>query len=690
MSRQVTVGGDRLGGGKKMKVELHGFERSTHNLSEILRTTAAPGTLIPVFHKVVLPGDTFDIEMAMKAMTMPTIGPLLGSYIMEQHAFYAPLRLYQRQMMLNLSKTGLNMTDVLLPQMRIDAYSWAQRLKPLDEQQISKSCILNYLGVGGVGFSTGSVGSGDPYVVRDFNATKLLMYWDIYKQFYANQQEEIGVVIHKDVTTDAPVVTTATMDTGRDGYGFALAAYSPGLTGDAGNLAPSASIQIACTTLSPNFKPSQFILWIRTDLLDPTAVAEPFTLDQVFENIDLKLTAPMRIYGTNPTPQFVDKSVWYDGYTLSNAGEVDKNSPPELVTFPLSQIDDMKETLLSYNEVIIDASTPAPYGLLFERNSPDPGDEYLTAFSKQFSQEGLGIVPYKSDIYNNWMNKTWIDGPDGITEMTKVLVTDNAFTIDELNIKYKLNQVLNRIAISDGSVDAWQEANWDHARPKMVYSPVYLGGIMQDIIFDEVISQSASEGQPLGTLAGRGVTRMERKGGHVIHKVDEIGYIMILLSIRPNIDYSQGNDWDMNLKNADEFHKPGLDQIGFQDLLTDEIAWWDTKVDMSGGLPYGEPVYKTMGKQPAWINYMTSTNKVKGNFAVQTNQMFMVLSRNYSPEYAPTTGEVTIKDVTTYIDPTKFNWVFADVNLDAQNFWIQTGFKVEARRKMSYKVMPNL
>ena len=49
-----------------------------------------------------------------------------------------------------------------------------------------------------------------------------------------------------------------------------------------------------------------------------------------------------------------------------------------------------------------------------------------------------------------------------------------------------------------------------------------------------------------------------------------------------------------------------------------------------------------------------------------------------------------IKDLTTYIDPTKFNHIFADTRRDAQNFWAQIGVDMTVRRKMSAKIMPNL
>lgn len=36
---KITLGGERLGSGKKMKVGLHGYGRSNHDLSSIFRNT---------------------------------------------------------------------------------------------------------------------------------------------------------------------------------------------------------------------------------------------------------------------------------------------------------------------------------------------------------------------------------------------------------------------------------------------------------------------------------------------------------------------------------------------------------------------------------------------------------------------------------------------------------------------------
>ena len=177
--------------------------------------------------------------------------------------------------------------------------------------------------------------------------------------------------------------------------------------------------------------------------------------------------------------------------------------------------------------------------------------------------------------------------------------------------------------------------------------------------------------------------RSKHEGGQVNIKVNEPSYIIGIVSITPRIDYYQGNQFDMLYTTMDDLHKPSLDEIGFQDLITDKIAFWDTTID---DLEYQ---YKSAGKQPAWIDYMTNYNRLHGNFADERNEMFMTLARRYEmKEISP--GIAQIKDLTSYIDPSKFNYAFAQTDLTAQNFWVQIGVDCIARRKMSAKIMPNL
>ena len=82
-----TIGGERLGSGGKMTVDLKTYNRSTHDLGYLWRSSMAPGTLVPFMSEIALPGDTFDIDLDLDAKTHPTIGPLFGSYKVQADVF---------------------------------------------------------------------------------------------------------------------------------------------------------------------------------------------------------------------------------------------------------------------------------------------------------------------------------------------------------------------------------------------------------------------------------------------------------------------------------------------------------------------------------------------------------------------------------------------------------------------------
>lgn len=102
-----TLGGDRLGSGRKMQVELHGYERSSHDLSYLWRSTMSAGTLVPFMSEIGLPGDTWDIDLNSTVLTHPTIGPLFGRYKIQLDVFYTPIRLYNP--LLHNNKLGIGM-----------------------------------------------------------------------------------------------------------------------------------------------------------------------------------------------------------------------------------------------------------------------------------------------------------------------------------------------------------------------------------------------------------------------------------------------------------------------------------------------------------------------------------------------------------------------------------------------------
>lgn len=649
MSIKRTLGGDRLGTGKKMQVELHGYQRSSHDLSRIWRSTMSAGTLVPFMTEVGLPGDTFDIDLNAEILTHPTIGPLFGSYKVQLDVFSIPIRLYNSLLHNNALGIGLEMEKVKLPVINLLSKVQATVPDDIDNSQINPSAIMSYLGVRGVGINKDANDTR-----RAFNAVPLLAYWDIYKQYYSNKQENIGAVVHNEAGT--PGGTTVTLVNLIDQlWGAWTIDQTPNTNGP--TLSAATKILVAYTGTPPN--PANVYLHFQNN--------GPLNLYQASAGAwndtgsALEFWWPFAQYGADVMTHFE---------FMTSTDSV--NIHPNVETFDLENIDAMRHAMLAFTSTTapfdVNGTTLEPYRYVFEENNDVP--------NLLFAQEGLGLKTYQSDLFNNWLKSEYLTY---ISNVSSVDTTGDSFTIDQLNLSKKVYDMLNRIAVSGGTYHDWIDSVYDENSRRMAESPMYMGGLIRELVFQEVVSNSEANGQPLGTLAGKGTMSNKKKGGKIVVKVDEPCYIMGIISLTPRLDYSQGNKWDMGLKTLNDLHKPALDEIGFQDLITEQMAWWDTTYNGTTWLQ------KSAGKQPAWLNYMTAVNETRGNFAKQRDQMFMTLNRRY--EYDQATG---IRDLTTYIDPTKFNHIFAQTSIDAQNFWAQVGINMFVRRKMSAKIMPNL
>lgn len=376
-------------------------------------------------------------------------------------------------------------------------------------------------------------------------------------------------------------------------------------------------------------------------------------------------------------------------YNMDTAGEnlitMPDNQKIKLTQFSLKNIDNERTKILaapSTSAYTINNLT-MPYGAATATLDLPNYNRSKTYHSSNawFSQAGLAVKTYLSDRFNNWLNTEWIDGTTGgINAITAVDVTDGKLTMDALILQKKIFNMLNRVAITDGTYQAWREATYGIRSATLPESPIFCGGMQSEIAFDEIVSNSATDEEPLGTLAGRGIATMYKSGRGLKIKCTEPSMIMALGSITPRIDYSQGNKWWTRLHNMDDFHKPTLDAIGFQELITDELAAWNTEATGQE-----EITYQSLGKQPSWIEYTTDVNETYGEFAAGMPLAFMCLNRVYEEG-----NNSTIKNSSTYIDPTIYNNIFAESRLSSQNFWVQVAFDVTARRVMSAKQIPNL
>lgn len=668
---KVNIGKNTLGDNDKMSVSLREYGRSTHDLSYAWRSPMGVGTLVPFMKILALPGDTFDIDLDTKVLTHPTVGPLFGQFKMQLDIFTCPLRLYQAQLHNNALNIGLDMKKVKLPKFMTNVDGDKTDGAPYKKRnRYGKGSLAEYLGL--------KYEPYDPTAATGYyiNAIPYFAYYDIFKNYYANKQEDYfmlmggnqivstgsittydGCVFEKDVLSkdygyikkgSAQVKITVPKDVWEvyKKNGFAIVYYK--LTDQR-----SIMFQIALNQNQTD-KPSGEDI----DVIFPKGARVKFTVGgEAIEN--------NRTYELKGTSKTIAESEAIELYTSS---------------YRLEEIDNLREYILKQGkkEINITALSQGEWigtsfikDVLTGTNTTD--NHVIKKAIIQMEMGGLCLKTLQSDIFNNWVNKEWVDGDNGINAVTDVAITDGKLNLDSLNIAQKVYNMLNRIAVSGGSYKDWIETVYTTDYYFRAETPVYEGGMSTIIDFEAVVSNSASTAsgieEPLGSLAGRGYDG-QKKGGKIEIKINEPCYIMGIASITPLVDYSQGNDWDNWLETMDDLHKPQLDGIGYQDLMSNTMMGLSSPKN-------------AIGKQPAWLNYMTNFNKTFADFAAGEKESYMVLNRIYNVD---DTG--TITNATTYINPKDYTYIFATNTETNRDFWVQIGCGVTARRVMSAAQIP--
>lgn len=665
-----------------MEVYLPNFGRSSHNVGKIIRTSQACGTIVPYWCQIGMDGTTFYIDITTKVKTLPTTGPVFGSFKHQIDVFVIPIRLYIAALHNNALGVGLNMNKVLLPQFQVHTANASIYEDDLNRGQVNPSSLLSYLGIKGFGHSRVN------QYLRRFPAIFNLAYWDIFKNYYANKQEEKAYVITgvdhiwkklsvRDGVKEFRAWTenssaTYTITPTADKPRYIILEFEENVSPDiVGEIQFLTNIPGSTQKLNNLTKLGDSFVFERTDP-EALGIREPSNPRKAVKVFAYKVKQEIKIaYNEDKTGLFT--------ITMPD------NQKIKLTEFPLKNIDDERTKILAApsSSAYIVSNETLPYGA-----STKPLDlpnydrtKTYTSSSSWFSQAGLAVKTYLSDRFNNWLNTEWIDGTTGgINAITAVDVTDGKLTMDALILQKKIFNMLNRVAITDGTYQAWREATYGIRSTTLPESPIFCGGMQSEIAFDEIVSNSATDEEPLGTLAGRGVATMYKSGRGLKIKCTEPCMIMALGSITPRVDYSQGNKWWTRLQTMDDFHKPTLDAIGFQELIAEEAAAWSTET--TGDYTH---TYQSLGKQPSWIEYTTDVNETYGEFAAGMPLAFMCLNRVYEEGI-----NKTVSNASTYIDPTIYNNIFAESRLSSQNFWVQVAFDVTARRVMSAKQIPNL
>lgn len=629
MAITKQLGKNTLGGGGGMEVKMKTYNRSTHDLSFAWRSTMGVGVLTPCAKLLALPGDTYNMEIDTKVFTNPTIGPLFGQYKLQIDVFTCPIRLYIAQLHNNAIGIAMDMSNVKFPQLETKISSLDNPTKDNKFRGINPSSILAYLGKRGY-INTAADNT------EQFNAVPLIAYWDIFANYYCNKQEQNYYAVSS-ASGELDFQETEVWE---------------------GNN-PTAGYSLRIKMEYNDFEKNNFIIQLGDG---KTITGE--TLANT-SNVAKSYSAGYAIYtlGGNITTLWT-KTNRIRGIYIGN--EV-KNLT--LKAWKIETLNEIREDLLKQGKA------QKIYKIEDSATSKNPIEDAIQRTPQKIHNSasvmnGLALKTYQSDMFTNFINSERVNK---VNSRTKVATTGGEFTIDALNLAQKMYNFDNRLAASNGTYKDYIEIAYTSKYGLRTETPIYEGGLSDTIVFEEVVNMANSDSNPLGEIGGRGKNAGNKKGGRLRINVDEPSYIIAIASITPYIDYSEGNDFDMRLDNIGQLHTPEFDGIGYEDLKLEQVAYWCNPNE-------------SYAKTTAWQNYMTNVNKVYGNFAIPGNMAHMCLNRYFD------TGKYGDKDanVSTYVNPEAYNYTFAVKGLNAQNFQVQIGWGIHARRKMSARQIPNI
>lgn len=653
-----NLGKNTLGDNNKIKVAMRDYDMSTHDISTIFRSTIGVGMLVPFCKILCQKGDIIDINLINKTLSQPTLGPLFGSFKLQHFMFFGGFRLYNSWLHNNRTGIGMKMSDIKIPMMKAETIG----VTGAATTNISASALYKYLGWSkskrlGANATSGVLKNGVP----------LLLYLDIFKNFFANTQEKKFYMLKG--AGNVNLIIKDSYQSSDDGN------YTIGKNQESISITKVTTIKTDITDIDYQ----RFWDSIKITILESDGGLYHKTLRQLTNNASTN-TITLNNVTSNPYATILQ---------LFTTKETAKFIKTKLGQYDLKILEQIRDVILQKkgNETLILETNNVGPNNNGSKELQDFIGDIITSQSNKLG--GMMLKTYDSDIFNNWIQTDWIDGTGGITEITSIDINanDGKLTMDALNLQQKVYNMLNRIAVSGGTYRDWLETVYTAGkyldRPE---TPVFIGGMTQYIEFDEVISKSATEtefgSQPLGDIAAIGRGGKPLNNGHIHYQCEEPGYIMGIMAITPMIDYSQGNDFDLNLQTIDDLHKPALDGIGYQDLIQEQMVGETSTYNGSESI--SSMIHEAANKTVAWIDYMTNYNRTFGDFAAGEALDFMVLNRRYEVENA----EIT--DLTTYIDPQKYIEIFADTSIDSQNFWVQTVIQATRRGNYSAKQIPFL
>ena len=274
-------------------------------------------------------------------------------------------------------------------------------------------------------------------------------------------------------------------------------------------------------------------------------------------------------------------------------------------------------------------------------------------------------------------------GAQGPTNVFPVEFDSGSFTLtlDALRRLDIDQREMERLARTDGSYSQFGLTFFGE-KPKNSndFRPTYIGGTFVSLSFSEVLQTSAQYqvsddvvsplGSPVGTYAGHGIG-VDSNGYIGRLHTDDYGYVMFLISIMPDVYYSQGLDLHWSNLAQTDFLLPERAKLGMKPIYNRELYFSGTASQDDDLWAY-QNIYDELRYMPNKIHGKIA-DKTSEDFAPYTQARFFDSLPNYGKSFAE--AQAVRKDYLASYEEVAYTAQFA--------------FDIRAVRPLPYKPVPS-
>lgn len=323
------------------------------------------------------------------------------------------------------------------------------------------------------------------------------------------------------------------------------------------------------------------------------------------------------------------------------------------------------------------------------------------------SHHGLMRRTLNNDFFTSFISN---NNAQLMTNYSNVEVRGGIFTMEQVNLANRNWRMATRSLLWGTD---WKDFNKVHYGVDLLIpygKPQFLGAISSDFTFDDVISQaqtgsndvvSADDITKNTNLASRaglayGALSSNDNKRFIEFNTKDEGYVMVLLSIVPEVDYYQGIDPMFFKTNLQHSWMQELNSVGLQDF---HRAWASVvpSGNSSSNITSWQQLNTAIHQVPMWYEYMAKYNQLHGDFTADFINRYWTFSRPFDGlnllfpgAFGPTDEQYDDDfNASTYVLPEMFNYVFANV-LGQDNFQIQVRFDARLNCMLDKQVISYL